>query len=150
MNNQMPYLNVTRNAFTEVASQIDDVVKKGDEQADTRKGIIQTINEMCDALQLACDLIARELSAGSMEFNQVKKGKDLCGAYVLEQSGKFLASLIHQGWVNLVIDETIHFENPVTKILTLIQDTIFEMLHFTSGLGILNVNSPIHITNLHT
>jgi len=107
MPDKMNYLNTTMDAFADVAnksSEIANIIKKGDEQADTRRGAIQTINEMCDALQLACDLISRELSSSIIEFSQVRNGTevDLRGFFeraAIKVSQSSLRVLLHDGKV---------------------------------------------------
>lgn len=75
MQENIKYLEQTSDAFMDIANKVSDIseiIEKGDEQADVRKGAIQTINEMCDSLRLACDLISRELSSSVVEFHQVR------------------------------------------------------------------------------
>jgi hypothetical protein len=107
MNDTMYYLDLTKSAISDIgniAPDIAEIIKRGDEQADTRKGAIQTINEMCDALQLACDLISKELSASITEFNRIRNDKpEILIGYFQRTSLKFsepsLRLLLHEGRV---------------------------------------------------
>lgn len=107
MSDRMEYLNQTKDAISDVGnivSDIDNILKKGDEQANARKGAIQTINELCDALQLACDLISRELSGSIIEFNQLKNAKEeaLRGYFqrtAIKLTDPSLRLLLHEGKV---------------------------------------------------
>src|SRR5215831_3870545 len=107
MGNDLQYLDSTQLAFKEVGnlgSELTKALEKGEEQAATRDGAIQTINEMCDALQLASDLIAKELSASITEFNRIREDKeDVLRAYFERMAIKFSESsmrlMLHEGKV---------------------------------------------------
>ena len=78
MPDRVQYLDLTKEALSELGgkvSEIGEIIKNGDEQADARKGAIQTIHEMCDALQLACDLISKEISKNIIVFNNLRNAK---------------------------------------------------------------------------
>jgi hypothetical protein len=107
MANGMQYLELAKDAITDIGGfgpDLSKAIAKGEEQATTRDGTIQTINEMCDALQLATDLIARELSAGIMEFNRLQGEREemLRGYFeriALRLSEPTLRLLLHEGTV---------------------------------------------------
>lgn len=102
-----PYLDEAKSAIDDlgsIGSSLKDAIALGKEQASTRDGVIQTINEMCDALQLAVDLIAKELSASIIEFNRIKQGKEeiLRGFFerlAARLSEPQLRLLLHEGQV---------------------------------------------------
>jgi hypothetical protein len=107
MAGSVDYLSLTKDAIldvTSITSDIDKIFEKADEQADTRKGAIQTINKLCDALQLACDLILKEISTSIVEFNQLKSGNEdaLRGHFervAIKFSDSSLRLLLHEGRV---------------------------------------------------
>jgi hypothetical protein len=107
MSVDLQYLDSAKDAIKEVkgfASDLSTAIAKGEEQATTRDGAIQTINEMCDALQLASDLIAKELSASITEFNRIRvQTEDVLRAYFERVAIKFSESslrlLLHEGTV---------------------------------------------------
>src|SRR5262245_9744987 len=75
MSNDTPHLDNASEGLDElsgIASQLKEAIALGKEQASTRDRVIQTVNEMCDALQLACDLICAKLSSAITEFNRVR------------------------------------------------------------------------------
>ncbi len=85
----------------ELAKAIDQGGKK---QAQIRDGVIQTINEMADALQLACDLVAKEISASLAEFNRIQQSDEpVLRSYferlALRCSEPALRLLLHEGQV---------------------------------------------------
>ena len=100
-------LDSTKNALKDVASLGSDLKKAidlGKEQATTREGVIQTINEMSDALQVASDLIAKELSSSITEFHAQPGGGEaqLRGCFerlALRVSEPSLRLLLHEGRV---------------------------------------------------
>lgn len=70
------YLDAVAHGLKELKDEIPNIqkaIQQGEKQAETRDGIIDTINEMCDALQLACDLISSEVSKCLIDFNQVNR-----------------------------------------------------------------------------
>lgn len=107
MPDHVDYLDRAKDALSEVgdiADRIDKVLEKGEKQADARKGAIRTINEMVDALQLAVDLISKELSSATIEFNSLKWQKEeaLRGWFdrvASRFSDKPLRLLLHEGKV---------------------------------------------------
>ncbi len=107
MPDHVDYLERASKAVTEVGDmvgQIDKVLKKREEQADARKGAIRTINEMVDALQLAVDLISKEISSATIEFNTVRWQKEEALQGYFERvasrfSDKPLRLLLHEGKV---------------------------------------------------
>lgn len=100
-------LDATRQALEDVTNLGPDLKKAidlGKEQATTRDGVIRTINEMADALQLACDLIAKELSSSIIEFHaQLSEGEEcLRGCHerlAARVSEPSLRLLLHEGRV---------------------------------------------------
>jgi len=104
---RVEYLDLAKDALIEVGGkvgEIGEVIKKGDEQADARKGAILAIHEMCDALQLACDLISKELSTTIIEFNNVRAEKEeaIRGFFqrtAFKYSNDSLRQLLHEGKV---------------------------------------------------
>ena len=127
MPDKLNYLDMTKDAFSDVAgkvSEIANIIKKGDEQADTRRGAIQTINEMCDALQLACDLISRELSSSIIEFSQLRNGKEeALRGYFERVAIKFgepsLRILLHEGKVCVELHALYdRFRQPFSNVTT--------------------------------
>ena len=107
MPDRVQYLDLTKEALSELGgkvSEIGEIIKNGDEQADARKGAIQTIHEMCDALQLACDLISKEISTNIIEFNNLRNAKEkaLRGFFqraAFTFSDESLRKLLHEGRV---------------------------------------------------
>ncbi len=103
----MNYLNNTRTALdevTELAPSLKKAIELGEFQGETRDGVIQTINEMSDALQLASDLIGKELSASITEFNRLRSDKeDVLRGYFERLAAKLsepsLRLLLHEGHV---------------------------------------------------
>jgi hypothetical protein len=61
--------------FASVSAQIEKQFKRADEQDTARKKTIQIINAMCDALQLAGDLISREITEATIEYNKISDSK---------------------------------------------------------------------------
>jgi hypothetical protein len=102
-----PYLDVIRDAVNDVtnlAPDLKDAIELGNEQAEIRDGVIQTINEMCDALLLASDLISSELSASIVEFAQLRMDKEnIIRGFFERCSAKFsepsLRLILHEGKV---------------------------------------------------
>jgi hypothetical protein len=87
-----------------VASELKKAIDLGKEQATTRDGVVQTVNDMCDALQLAADLIAAELSSQITEFNRARgQGEDVLRGYFerlsYRVSAPTLRELLHDGRV---------------------------------------------------
>ena len=124
MTNGMQYLELAKDAITEVRGLAPDLAKaiaKGEEQATTRDGAIQTINEMCDALQLATDLIAKELSASITEFNRLQgENEGMLHGYferlALRLSEPSLRLLLHEGTVCGELHKLYdRFEQPFSK-----------------------------------
>src|SRR5205823_3421086 len=101
------YLDQARDGFEEIAglgSELSRAIELGEQQATTRDGAIQTINEMCDALQLAADLISKELSACITEFNRLRADDEqvLRGYFertAVRLSEPSLRLLLHEGTV---------------------------------------------------
>ncbi len=52
-------------------------------------------------------------------------GQDLDGGGISEEAGEFFAALIHEHWVDLVVDEAIDFENAVSEVFTLSENFLF-------------------------
>lgn len=127
MPDKVDYLDITRHALSEIsgdASEILKILEEGDKQADTRQGVIQTVHEMCDALQLACDLISKEISSSILEFNGLRKGNgELLNGYFTRTAFKFsseaLRQLLHEGKVcgelHALGDR---FKQPLTDVTT--------------------------------
>ena len=61
--------------FASVGAQIDKQFTRADEQDTARKKTIQIINAMCDALQLAGDLISREITEATINYNKISDSK---------------------------------------------------------------------------
>ena len=107
MPEKVQYLEIVRDAFAEVgdmAGQLNDIVKQGDEQANVRDGAIRTIHQMCDALQLACDLISKEISSSIVEYGSVRYGPEeaIRGFFqrtAFKYSDQSLRLLLHEGKV---------------------------------------------------
>ena len=107
MPNKVEYLDIAKEALNELGSKagdIADIIKKGDEQADTRKTAVLTIHQMCDALQLACDLVSKELSTSIIDFNNLRAAKEeaLRGFFqraAFSFSSDSLRKLLHEGKV---------------------------------------------------
>jgi hypothetical protein len=101
------YLDQTKSALDDVGtlgSSLKQAIALGKEQASTRDGVIQTINEMCDALQLASDLVAKEISSSILEFNRIKTDKEemIRGFFerlAVRLSESRLRLLLHEGQV---------------------------------------------------
>lgn len=101
------YLEQAKSALDDlggIGSSLRDAIALGKEQASTRDGVIQTINEMCDALQLAADLVAKELSTSILEFNRIKDEKEELLRGFFERLAARLAEprlrlLLHEGQV---------------------------------------------------
>lgn len=70
MPEEVRFLDVTRTAVDEVFK----ILERGNEQADVRDKAIETLNNMCDALQAGADFISKELSSIILEFHQVPPG----------------------------------------------------------------------------
>ena len=100
-------LENAKDGFNELSGTVDEIgkiIKKGDEQADTRKHAIYTIKRMCDALQLASDLVATELSSCIVEFGEIRAGdRHKLDGYFRRVATKFsdnnLRLLLHEGKV---------------------------------------------------
>jgi hypothetical protein len=108
MANEVTYLDLVKEGLKEVADLVpalDDAIKKGEAQAKTRDGVIQTINEMCDALQKASDEITSELSGSIMEFNSLGNAREeavIRGFFdrtAEKCSRRALRNLLHEGRV---------------------------------------------------
>jgi hypothetical protein len=107
MQAQSAYLDQIKQGIDEVPGIVPalrEAMAIGAEGAETRDGVIQTINEMCDALQHATDLIAKELSLSIMEFNQLHAAHEVeLRAYFDTLTVRFsdtaLRTLLHQGGV---------------------------------------------------
>jgi hypothetical protein len=107
METSTPYLDAIRDAVEDVANlapDLKDAIAQGKEQAETRDGVIQTINEMCDALVLASDLIASQLSASIVEFGRIRMEKESTirgyfGRCATKFSEPSLRLLLHEGKV---------------------------------------------------
>ncbi|MGQ0544325.1 MAG: hypothetical protein ACT4P3_03210 [Betaproteobacteria bacterium] len=54
-------------------SEIDALLAKADEQANVRRGAIEAMNRMADALQAACDLVSKEISGAVLDFHQITR-----------------------------------------------------------------------------
>jgi hypothetical protein len=101
------YLDLTRDALNDVgnvASQIDTIIQRGERQADTRAEAIKTILDMCEALQLACDTVAKEITTAIVEFNQIRnESPDALVGYFQRMATKFsepnLRLLLHENKV---------------------------------------------------
>jgi hypothetical protein len=124
MANGLHYLDQAQDAIKDIAglgSNLSKAIAKGEEQATTRDGVIQTINEMCDALQLAADLISKELSAGITEFNRLWQEKEgvLRGYFerlAVRLSEPSLRLLLHEGTVCAELHKLgDRFEQPFSK-----------------------------------
>jgi hypothetical protein len=107
MSNGTGYLEAAASGIAEIgdlASKIPEIVKQADAQADVRKEAIRTVDQMADALQLACDLVSKELSASITEFHRLRSEDDgiLRGFFerlVLRFSDGNLRLLLHEGKV---------------------------------------------------
>ena len=99
MPERVGYLDIAKEGL----SEIDEIIKKGNEQADTRKAAIQTIHEMCDTLQLSADIVSRELSASIIEFNRLRNQPEALHGYFERTAFKFsnpsLRQMLHEGSV---------------------------------------------------
>jgi hypothetical protein len=76
---EISFYDLVKLGFGEVADRaraLNKAIAKGQEQTETRDGVIQTINEMCDALQKATDAIASELSGSIVDFNSLGRMDD--------------------------------------------------------------------------
>ena len=56
--------------------------------------------------------------------------KDLVHSAVLKKSVKFLADLINQLYVYLVVKKTVNFQNIARKYLSVFKNSFFKKLHF--------------------
>src|SRR5438067_4863043 len=56
--------------------ELEKAFTPADKQSDAREGAIDTINKMCDALQLACDKISEQISGTLLEFDELLTEKD--------------------------------------------------------------------------
>lgn len=107
MSNGFQYLDSLKDAIKELGKftpDLNEAIEKGEKQAETRDKVIETINEMCDALQLASDLVSKELSTSIIEFSQVKQGQEnLLRGYFERVAIRFSESslwlLLHEGKV---------------------------------------------------
>ncbi len=107
MSEAVNYLGLATDAFSELSDfvkDVDDVVQKGEEQANTRRDIILIIHQMSDALQLAVDLISAKLSKSIIEYNGLKIDDELELRGFLERtsfnfSAPALRKLLHDGKV---------------------------------------------------
>jgi hypothetical protein len=108
MADDVTYLSQAKEAIAEVTGlvpSIDSALKKGEKQVDVRTGVIRTINTMCDALQLACDLISTAISKSVLDYNEVqqKKSEDELRSFFRRTANRFgdgsLAMLLHDGKV---------------------------------------------------
>jgi len=101
------YLDLTRDGLNDignVATDIDQIIQRGERQADTRAKAIKTIEEMCEALQLACDTINKEITIAIIEFNRMKnESADALYGYFERIATKFsepsLRLLLHENKV---------------------------------------------------
>ena len=107
MSVDLQYLDLAEKAIKEVesfAQALNKSIEKGDEQVTTSEGAIQTINDMCDALQSALDHISKELSTSIIEFNGIKYAKEdmlrsYFGTVAIRFSKPPLHLLLHEGKV---------------------------------------------------
>jgi len=107
MPEEIPTLNEAKEGLSELgglASELKKAIDLGKEQATTRDGVIQTVNDMCDALQLAADLIAAELSSQITEFNRARgQGEEVLRGFFERLSHRVsapaLRELLHDGRV---------------------------------------------------
>lgn len=102
------FIDLLKLGFKEIADRaraLNKAIAKGKEQAETRDGVIQTINEMCDALQKATDAIASELSGSIVDFNRLGRVDDeaiIRGFFdrtAAKLSDKAIRDLLHEGLV---------------------------------------------------
>ena len=102
------YLEIAKEGLDQISghlSDLDEAIKKGEQQAQTRDGVIQTINEMSDALQKASDEINSRLSGSVLEFNCLRDVQDessLRGYFertATTYSDPSLRLLLHEGGV---------------------------------------------------
>lgn len=90
-------------AFGEVDNlgpALKNAVELGDKQATVRDGVIQTINELADALVLASDLIAQELSGTVIEFHT-----NMMDETLLKGCFKRLAARVSEPSLRLLLHE---------------------------------------------
>jgi hypothetical protein len=122
--NGMRCFDQVKDGIDEIAGlgpELSEAIANRDEEADTRKGAIQTIDEMCDGLQLAADLISKELSAGISEFNRVRQEKeeilrDYFERIALRFSEPSIRLLLHDGQVCVDLHKLgDRFEQPFSK-----------------------------------
>src|SRR5689334_692051 len=108
MSDKIDYMDFAEDGLKEVSHHAPDLLKafeKGEKQAKTRDGVIQTIDEMCDALQAATDLIAAEISKSIIEFNSFRPNPQaaVLRSYFGRVAAKFsrpaLGNLLHEGRV---------------------------------------------------
>lgn len=79
MPNKLDYLSEVKeglNDLTSLTSQIEKALERAEKQGHVRADAIRIINAMCDALQLACDLVSSELTAKVVEFNGIVHSQD--------------------------------------------------------------------------
>ena len=107
MPDRVNYLDLTKSALTDIGNigtEIDQIVQRGERQADTRAEAIKTIEDMCEALQLACDTINKEITMAIIEFNRLKnEAADALYGYFQRMAFKFsepsLRLLLHENKV---------------------------------------------------
>ena len=107
MPDRVNYLDLTRSAVADIGNigtEIDQIVQRGERQADTRAEAIKTIEDMCEALQLACDTINKEITMAIIEFNHLKnEPSDALYGYFQRMAFKFsepsLRLLLHENKV---------------------------------------------------
>jgi hypothetical protein len=91
------------NVLTTVRSGLDDVAKLGAIQVEAREGAIQIVNELCDSLQLAADLIAHEISKTVAEYHETLSSPDTLHGFLRRTAIRFsepsLWVLLHEGKV---------------------------------------------------
>lgn len=100
MTTDIPSLTVMKDALSQVASKTDELAKL---QLNAREMTIQTIHDMCDTLQLASDVLSREISSSIVEFNSLRdnpNGEALIGFFermALKFSEGNLRLILHEG-----------------------------------------------------
>ena len=114
MSNDVPILDLT-------TAGIKELGKLSAAQAGTRGGVIRLLDELTDTLQLACDLVSKEMSTTLAEYNELRGGTDrmrgsFLGRVAVRYSEPSLWILLHEGKVcgqlHTLADR---FETPFSK-----------------------------------
>ncbi len=115
MTGQIPFVELTREGLREAAKEAASLAQA---QTSVRGEVIRTINTLVDTLQLAADVVGKEISATIAEHNDGRRGQR--GGFLSRAAARFshdgLWVLLHEGRVCGPLHELgDRFANPLSK-----------------------------------